>query len=94
MTLEEIYREVIGICRKYNATKVVLYGSRAKQTYRPESDIDIAVSGVVDIGALQEEMEKDISTMYHLMDTEGWLVPEVLTASDICYELGLDPNDF
>ena len=42
----------------------------------------------------QEEMEKDISTMYHLMDTEGWLVPEVLTASDICYELGLDPNDF
>lgn len=46
MTLEEIYREVIGICRKYNATKVVLYGSRAKQTYRPESDIDIAVSGV------------------------------------------------
>ena len=42
----------------------------------------------------QEEMEKDISTMYHLMDTEGWLVPEIHTASDICYELGLDPNDF
>ena len=42
----------------------------------------------------QKEMEKDILTMYHLMDTEGWLVPEVLTASDICYELGLDPNDF
>ncbi len=42
----------------------------------------------------QEEMEQDISTMYHLMDTEGWLVPEILTASDICYELGLDPNDF
>ena len=39
-------------------------------------------------------MEQDISTMYHLMDTEGWLVPEILTASDICYELGLDPNDF
>ena len=63
MTLEEIYREVIGICRKYNATKVVLYGSRATQTYRPESDIDIAVSGVVDIGALQEEME-NIPTLY------------------------------
>ena len=42
----------------------------------------------------QEEMEKDISTMYHLMDTEGWLVPEIHTVSDICYELGLDPNDF
>ena len=63
MTLEEIYREVIGICRKYSATKVVLYGSRAKQTCRPESDIDIAVSGVVDIGALQEEME-NIPTLY------------------------------
>ena len=63
MTLEEIYREVIGICRKYNATKVVLYGSIAKQTYRPESDIDIAVAGVVDIGALQEEME-NIPTLY------------------------------
>lgn len=63
MTLEEIYREIIEICRKYNAAKVVLYGSRAKQTCRPESDIDIAVSGVVDIGALQEEME-NIPTLY------------------------------
>lgn len=63
MTLDEIYREIIRICRKHHAVRVVLYGSRAKGTNRIESDIDIAVSGVADIDALQEEIE-NIPTLY------------------------------
>lgn len=42
---------------------MVLYGSRAKGTNRLESDIDIAVFGVADIDALQEEIE-NIPTLY------------------------------
>ena len=65
MTLDEIYRDIINICKKYNGTQVILFGSRAKGTERERSDIDIAVRGVSDILALQEEIE-DISTLYKI----------------------------
>lgn len=58
MTLDEIYREIIRICRKHHAVRVVLYGSRAKGTNRLESDIDIAVSGVADIDAYIAKLEE------------------------------------
>ncbi len=65
MTLDEIYRDIINICKKYNGTQVILFGSRAKGTERERSDIDIAVRGVSDILAFQEEIE-DISTLYKI----------------------------
>ena len=38
-----------GVFRRFPAiSEVVLYGSRAKGTYRPESDIDLALLGVDD----------------------------------------------
>ncbi len=63
MTIEEILSEVVRICRQHHASQVVLFGSRSKGTARKESDIDIAVSGVKDIDALQEEIA-DIPTLY------------------------------
>lgn len=65
MTLDEIYRDIINICKKYNGTQVILFGSRAKGTERERSDIDIAVRGVSDILAFQEEIEH-ISTLYKI----------------------------
>ncbi len=63
MTLEEIYHDIIQIAKKYNVSQVILFGSRAKGTERERSDIDIAVRGVSDIFALQEEIE-DIPSLY------------------------------
>lgn len=41
---EEIYREILDIFREISEIKkVILFGSRAKQTYKPTSDIDLAV---------------------------------------------------
>jgi len=38
-----------GVFRRFPAiSEVILYGSRAKGTYRPESDIDLALVGVDD----------------------------------------------
>ena len=42
---------------------MILFGSRAKETARERSDIDIAVCGVYDMEKLQEEIE-DIPTLY------------------------------
>lgn len=63
MILEEVFRKIIEICRRNGASKVILFGSRVKETARERSDIDIAVCGVYDMEKLQEEIE-DIPTLY------------------------------
>ena len=63
MKLEEVFQKITEICKKNGASKVILFGSRAKGTARERSDIDIAVSGVADMEKLQEEIE-DIPTLY------------------------------
>lgn len=41
---EEIYEEMLNIFEEITQiNKVILFGSRAKQTYKPTSDIDLAI---------------------------------------------------
>ena len=54
MTVDEVLKEAAGLCRKYRAKEIILYGSRAKGTALKKSDIDIAVSGVRDFEGLAE----------------------------------------
>ena len=61
------FEEIIRICKKYGAEKVVLFGSRAKGTQTARSDIDIAVSAVAsgDIFDLAWKVMKDILIQYY-----------------------------
>lgn len=63
MKVEEVISRVAELCRRYDAKKVILYGSRAKGTALERSDIDVAVSGVKDFDALSDEVE-DLPTLY------------------------------
>ena len=65
MTVEEVLTEAAGLCRKYHAKEIILYGSRAKGTALKKSDIDIAVSGGKDFEGLAEEMDL-IPTLYKI----------------------------
>lgn len=69
---EQVIRETANLCRDFGAKEVILYGSRAKETARERSDIDIAVTGVKDFDALVEEVE-NLPTLYSVdmvnMDT-------------------------
>ena len=65
MTAQEVINRAAQICKNHNAKKVLLYGSRAKGTARERSDIDIAVSGVMDFDDLLEELE-EIPTLYSI----------------------------
>lgn len=40
-----VIEEIIGLAKKYNLNKVILFGSRARGDYKSRSDIDLAVSG-------------------------------------------------
>ena len=65
MKADDVICEVAKLCRVYNASEVVLYGSRAKGTARERSDIDIAVSGVDRFDELVEKVE-DLPTLYQV----------------------------
>ena len=56
MTLAKVLEKVKNLCVKYQAKEIILFGSRAKGTALERSDIDIAVSGVNDFDALEEEL--------------------------------------
>ena len=63
MKVEEVISRVAELCRRYDAQKIILYGSRAKGTALERSDIDVAVSGVKDFDALSDEVE-ELPTLY------------------------------
>ena len=65
MKAEEVIEEAAEICRKFGASQVILYGSRAKGTARERSDIDIAVTGVREFDHLAETIE-DLPTLYSI----------------------------
>ena len=42
---ERVFREITMFAKKHSIQKVILFGSRARETHRERSDIDIAVYG-------------------------------------------------
>ncbi len=40
-----VIEEICDIARKYHVNKVILFGSRARGTFKEKSDIDLAVQG-------------------------------------------------
>ena len=63
MTINSILEEIINLAKKYFASTVILFGSRAKGTATERSDIDIAVSGIPDTENLREELD-NLPTLY------------------------------
>lgn len=63
MHAEDVIAEVVMLCKRHMASRVILFGSRAKGTCRDRSDIDIAVSGVDNFDLLLEEIEM-LPTLY------------------------------
>lgn len=47
MNVNEVIEKAAALCRKYSAKEILLFGSRAKGTETERSDIDIAVSGIL-----------------------------------------------
>jgi len=58
----EIYSKILEIVRKYNY-EFYIFGSRAKESYKDNSDIDIAISGIP-----TEQDELNIRNEFDMLD--------------------------
>lgn len=56
MTVNEIIEKVTKICTENNVSHLYLFGSYAKGTNRPGSDIDFVVKGTKNIEVLKDEI--------------------------------------
>lgn len=91
--MEEVYNQIVDIARQYNAKKVVLFGSRARGTNQPKSDIDLAVYGCEAFGELSDSLNEDLWSLLKLdiinMDDEyvsPALIAEIERDGKILYE--------
>ncbi len=59
---ETLINELIEYSKKYNITKLILFGSRARGDYRKLSDIDLAVSGG-DVARFSADVQEETRTL-------------------------------
>ncbi|MBR2216339.1 MAG: nucleotidyltransferase domain-containing protein [Selenomonadaceae bacterium] len=76
---KRVEREIIGLAKEHGLQKVILYGSRARGTNNPRSDIDLAVRG----GNVQDfyfDVEEKTWTLlfFDVVDLDRTLSPEFL----------------
>ncbi len=63
---EKAYEDIVRICREHGAHRVVLFGSRARGTNLPKSDIDVAVTGARDFGELYDALQNDVWSLLEI----------------------------
>ncbi len=79
-SIENVYCQIVEIAIKNNATKVILFGSRARGDNGPKSDIDLAIYGCKNFSELVEQMNEELWSLLQLdiINMEGSNVSEEL----------------
>lgn len=77
----EIKQNIIELAEKYNLSKVILFGSRARGDNGGRSDIDLAVSGG-QVARFSIDVEEDIPTLlfFDVVNLDGPVQPELLAS--------------
>ena len=74
----EVIEEIRKLAKKYDVTKVILFGSRARGDFKRTSDIDIAVTGG-DFVRFALDVDEETSTLlkYDIVDLDSDMQDEL-----------------
>ena len=64
--IERIYGQIRRMAADAGARRVVLFGSRARGTAMPKSDIDLAVEGCPDFPAFEDRLQNELWSLLEL----------------------------
>lgn len=64
--IQNVYEQIREIAERYDAQKVVLFGSRARGTHAPKSDIDLAVYGCEKFEQLSDFLQENLWSLLKL----------------------------
>ena len=90
--IEDVYAQIRSFAATAGARKVILFGSRAKGTNRPKSDIDLAVAGCPDFDSLESRLQDDLWSLLKLdvIDLDTDIDPrfrdEIVRTGKVLYE--------
>lgn len=60
VAIEDVYKQVAEFAREAGARRALLFGSRARGTNLPKSDIDLAIEGCPDFDALYGRLQDEL----------------------------------
>ena len=77
--IENVYGQICELAAKHELERVVLFGSRARGTALPKSDIDLAVSGG-DITGFADDVDENLWSllMVDVVDLDRASSPDLL----------------
>ena len=64
--IDQVYSQIVEFARDAGARRVVLFGSRARGTNQPRSDIDLAIEGCPNFPALEERLQEELWSLLRL----------------------------
>ena len=64
--IEQVYQQIAEFAREAGAQRVILFGSRARGTNSPKSDIDLAIEGCPDFPALEDRLQEELWSLLRL----------------------------
>lgn len=78
---QEVIEEICEFARKYDITKVILFGSRARGDFKRTSDIDIAATGG-NFARFALDVEEETSTLleYDIVNLDSYVQDDLLEA--------------
>ena len=93
--LQKSKKRIAEICRRYQIRELSLFGSQIRGDFSAASDFDFlvefqpeAVIGFIELGFIQEELEKIVETPVDLVPKDGLkklIRQQVLEESEIIY---------
>ena len=76
---DRVIEDLRRLAEQHYVSKLVLFGSRARGTHRPKSDIDIAVWGCENFPSFALDVDEKVWTLlpFDVVDMDDTLLPEL-----------------